>query len=130
MANVFSIMIFAFIGGSGRYLLGQAIPVTTGFPWMTLFINLVGSGGLAWLSHAKRLTATWPTALTVGLGVGGCGAFTTFSTFGVETVRLVVAHQWGIAATYVVVTLLGGVLCSAVGVGIARRWGTFRLEEQ
>lgn len=130
MTNVISIVIFAFIGGGSRYLLGQLVPSTMGFPWMTLLINLTGSGILAWLSHAKRLTATWPTALTVGLGVGGCGAFTTFSTFSVETVRLVMQHQWGIAIAYVAVTLIGGTLCSAIGVGIARRWSTFHLEEQ
>ncbi|MCF7523061.1 CrcB family protein [Levilactobacillus brevis] len=42
MAKGFSIMIFAFIGGSSRYLVGQAMPATTGFPWATLLINLVG----------------------------------------------------------------------------------------
>ncbi|TGD19783.1 fluoride efflux transporter FluC [Levilactobacillus suantsaiihabitans] len=128
--TIISIIFFAFIGGSSRYLLGQLVPVGTGFPWMTLVINLTGSGVLAWLSHAKRLTANWPTALTVGLGVGGCGAFTTFSTFGVETVRLITAQKWGLASGYVLATLLGGACCSAAGVWIARRWGTFRLEEQ
>lgn len=130
MAKGFSIMIFAFIGGSSRYLVGQAMSATTVFPWATLLINLVGCGVLAWLSHAKRLTAHWPEAVTIGLGVGGVGAFTTFSTFSVETVRLLNGQHWGIAAAYLSATLLGGLLCSWLGVWTARRWWTFRVEEE
>lgn len=130
MANVLAIILFAFIGGSSRFLVSQALPAVAGFPWATIVINLVGSGLLAWLSHAKRLTAKWPEALTVGLGVGGIGAFTTFSTFGVEAIRLVTHHLWGLALSYVLLTVVGGALCSAIGVGIARRWWTFRVEEE
>jgi len=130
MANVFAIIVFAFLGGSGRYLVGQALPAAAGFPWATILINLIGSGLLAWLSHAKRLTAQWPEAVTVGLGVGGVGAFTTFSTFSVDAVRLVSEQRWLAAISYVLITVVGGMLCSALGVWIARRWWTFRLEEK
>lgn len=130
MANEFAIIIFAFLGGSGRYLMGLALPAATGFPWATIIVNLLGSGILAWLSHAKRLTAKWPEALTVGLGVGGVGAFTTFSTFSVDAVRLGMQQQWELAGMYVLLTVLGGMACSALGVWIARRWWTFRVEEK
>jgi len=130
MANVFAIIVFAFIGGGSRYLVGQTLPAVAGFPWATILINLLGSGVLAWLSHAKRLTARWPEALTVGLGVGGVGAFTTFSTFSVEAVRLVLHQQWWLALSYVLLTVIGGALCSLLGVWIARRWWTFRVTEQ
>lgn len=130
MANEFAIIIFAFLGGSGRYLMGLALPAAAGFPWATIIVNLLGSGLLAWLSHAKRLTAQWPESLTVGLGVGGVGAFTTFSTFSVDAVRLVTQQQWGLAVTYVLLTVLGGMACSALGVWIARRWWTFRVVEK
>jgi len=74
VANYLSILIFAFIGGSGRYLIGQSLPATAGFPWATVVVNLLGCLVLAWLSHAKRVTAYWPSAVTVGLGIGGIGA--------------------------------------------------------
>ncbi|WP_125681510.1 fluoride efflux transporter FluC [Levilactobacillus yonginensis] len=129
MANIVSIAFFAFLGGSGRYLIGQGIPTPTGFPWATVLVNLIGSGGLAWLSHAKRVTAHWPSAITVGLGVGGVGAFTTFSTFSVDVVRLLQQQRWGLAAGYLAVTLVGGLLCSWLGLWSARKWGTFPVVE-
>ncbi|WP_367295543.1 CrcB family protein [Levilactobacillus yonginensis] len=130
MANIVSIALFAFLGGSGRYLIGQSLPPTSGFPWATVLVNLMGSGGLAWLSHAKRVTAHWPSAITVGLGVGGVGAFTTFSTFSVDVVRLLQQQQWGLAASYLALTLVGGLACSWFGLWSARKWGTFPVAER
>lgn len=130
VANYLSILIFAFIGGSGRYLIGQALPVSAGFPWATVIVNLLGCLVLAWLSHAKRVTAHWPNAVAEGLGIGGIGAFTTFSTFSVDTVRLITQHQWGLVGGYLGVTLVGGVLCSALGVWSARKWATFPVVEK
>ncbi|WP_125573528.1 fluoride efflux transporter FluC [Levilactobacillus huananensis] len=122
MANVLAILICGFLGGSLRYWLGEVIPTGTGFPWSLVLINLLGSGVLAWLSHAQRLTAKWPEALTIGLGVGGVGAFTTFSTFSVTTMTLLERQQWGLATVYLMVTVFGGLACSAFGVWCARRW--------
>lgn len=130
MANKLSILIFAFIGGSGRYWIGQSLPATMGFPWATVIVNLLGCFALAWLSHAKRLTVHWPSAVTVGMGIGGIGAFTTFSTFSVETVRMMTQQQWGAVGSYLAVTLIGGILCSALGVWSARKWATFPVIEK
>ena len=122
LAKIIAIIGFAFVGGGCRYWLGTILPVTAGFPWATVVVNLVGSGVLAWLSHAETLTDKWPNALSVGLGVGGLGAFTTFSTFSVDTVRLLQTQAWLTASVYVVVTLIGGLVLSGFGVWSARRW--------
>lgn len=129
MANVLAILICGFLGGSLRYWLGEVIPTGAGFPWSLVLINLLGSGLLAWLSHARRLTAKWPEALIVGLGVGGVGAFTTFSTFSLTTVNLLEKQQWGLATAYLAVTVLGGLACSMLGVWSARRWWGLPLVE-
>ncbi|MCT4487300.1 fluoride efflux transporter FluC [Levilactobacillus parabrevis] len=130
MANVFAIIVCAFIGGGSRYLLGVVLPVTAGFPWATVLVNLLGSGLLAWLSHAERVTARWPSAVSVGLGVGGLGAFTTFSTFSLDLERLLNHQAWGVAGLYVGITLIGGLLLSWLGVWSARRWWAFPVEEE
>lgn len=122
MAEIMAILGCAFVGGASRYWLGTVLPVTAGFPWATVAVNLIGSGVLAWLSHAETITIKWPNALTVGLGVGGLGAFTTFSTFTLDTVRLLQAQAWLSAGIYIVVTLIGGILLSGLGVWSARRW--------
>ena len=74
-------------------LAGKATPVQLG----TLTVNAVGSFGLGLLiaySAAQRgLSEEWRLALGVGL----CGALTTFSTFSVETIELARTHSWRLA---------------------------------
>ena len=71
-----------------------------GFPWGTLFINVTGStfiGFFATLSGTDgRLLVAPQTRLLVMTGI--CGGYTTFSTFSLETLRLVEDRQWGAAA--------------------------------
>jgi fluoride exporter len=73
------------IGAPARYTLDRVVQGRTGgaFPWGTLTVNLVGSVILGAL-----LGAGAPHGLQVLLGTGVCGALTTFSTLGYETVRL------------------------------------------
>ncbi|MFC6273973.1 fluoride efflux transporter FluC [Levilactobacillus tangyuanensis] len=130
MTTWFSIAGWAFIGGVLRYWLGLQLPTSPNFPWATIIVNLLGSGFLAWLSHAKKLTAGWPSALTVGLGVGGVGAFTTFSTFSVDSLKMLMTQQWGLAAMYMGLTVVGGFIMSGLGVWVARRWFTFPVVER
>ncbi|ELY56660.1 fluoride efflux transporter FluC [Natronolimnohabitans innermongolicus] len=53
------------------------------FPWPTLAVNVLGSFVFGLLTF---LGATASTLQLVGIGI--CGAFTTFSSFSVETVQL------------------------------------------
>jgi len=130
VAKIVVIVVCAFIGGGSRYLIGAVLPVTAGFPWATIVVNLLGSGLLAWLSHAETVTDKWPNALTVGLGVGGLGAFTTFSTFSLDTVRLLTQQDWLLAGAYLAATLIGGLGLSWLGFWSARRWFSFPVVEE
>jgi CrcB protein len=58
------------------------------FPWGTFAVNAVGSLVLGATAGAVAATGGHEWVLTL-LGTGFCGALTTFSTFGFETVRLV-----------------------------------------
>ena len=57
------------------------------FPWGTFSVNIVGSLILGIVAGAVSTGAAPGWALTL-VGTGFCGALTTFSTFGYETVRL------------------------------------------
>lgn len=79
----------AAIGAPLRYLVDVAISDRTKgvFPWGTFAINASGSFVLGFLT-GLGLYHAFPQTPRVVLGTGFCGAYTTFSTFTFETVRL------------------------------------------
>ncbi|MCU1452995.1 MAG: crcB, partial [Acidimicrobiales bacterium] len=101
------------LGALSRYGVGAAIGVRT-FPWATLAINLSGSFVLGALLTAG-VRRNWPEGVTVPLGVGFLGAFTTFSTFSYESITLVRTDRAGMAAAYVVASVAGGLAAAALG---------------
>src|SRR6266705_3827000 len=77
-------------GGVARYLLSIIIQSGPGFPWATLFVNVTGSFIIGFYSTLSgpdgRLFASARQRQVVMTGF--CGGYTTFSTFSLETVRL------------------------------------------
>lgn len=111
------------IGTLLRYVLGQWVSSRTArsgslFPWGTWIINLSGSlllGVLAGL-HARHSLPDWSWLM---LGTGFCGAYTTFSTFGYETVTLISKGHQIQAAVYVFTSALLGVTFAGFGIWLA-----------
>ena len=103
-------------GGAGavsRYGVGKLFPFTgSEFPTATVICNLSGSLLLALL--AGRFMQSHPQLVLV-LGTGFLGAWTTYSTFSLEMIRLAESGQVGRAGLYVGLTLVGGALLSALG---------------
>ncbi len=58
-----------------------------GFPWGTLVVNVLGCFALGWLVHVAKYTDTISPSVMLSLGTGFLGSFTTYSTFGVETIQ-------------------------------------------
>lgn len=82
------------------------------FPWGTLFVNVAGSafiGFFATLTGADGRVLVSPEARAFVMA-GLCGGFTTFSTFSIETLRLVQDRQWMHASMNVSASVL---LCLA-----------------
>lgn len=101
------------MGAVLRFYISESMP-DAGFPWATLSVNLVGSlllGAVAAATLSNALSE--PQALL--LGVGLLGAFTTMSTFSVETITLVETGQWRLAGAYVVVSAVIGPVLAWVG---------------
>jgi fluoride exporter len=110
------------LGVAARYGVGQAIPTAAGaFPWATFWINISGSFvlGMFMVIVFERLGPT--RYLRQFFGTGFIGAFTTFSTFSVETDLLIKDDHVGTAAAYVVSTLVVGLLCAWVGINLGRQ---------
>ena len=119
--NIIAVGAGSFIGGIARYLVSLAMKrISKGFPWATLFVNLLGclTIGLLWgfLSRNASESTSWGLFLTVGL----CGGFTTFSTFSKEALTMLQTGQiWGFAI-YIAISILAGIALVALGYYIVR----------
>lgn len=69
------------------------------FPWGTMAINIIGSAAMG-IAAALLLDRAGPGRATLFLMTGVLGGFTTFSTFSLETIRLIEAEALGKAAFY------------------------------
>ncbi|HET6231473.1 MAG TPA: fluoride efflux transporter CrcB [Longimicrobiaceae bacterium] len=110
------------LGAVVRFALGSWVlhHAGDGFPWPTLLINVTGSLLLGWLLRTFPAADAAPVARAL-LAVGFCGAYTTFSTFGYETLTLLEARSYAAAAGYVASSVLLGLAAVATGAWLAAR---------
>jgi CrcB protein len=108
------------VGAPLRYLVDIAITERAkgAFPWATFVINVTGSFLLGLLT-GLGLHHGLPKTARVVLGVGFCGAYTTFSTFTFETVRLFGEGSTVAGVKNAAGTLLIGALAAAAGLAVA-----------
>ncbi|MCR6631235.1 MAG: fluoride efflux transporter CrcB [Magnetospirillum sp.] len=107
MTTTFTSVLWVALGGAlgsvARYLsmvlFGQWLGM--GFPWGTLFVNILGSAVMGVLAELGALAWQPSQDLKVFLTVGILGGFTTFSTFSLDVAVLVERHSWAVAALYV-----------------------------
>ena len=100
------------IGASLRYLVQQWV-VKKGINsyWATALVNIVGSFMLGITSEIAMLSSTVLAFFTVGI----LGAFTTFSTFAFDSLKLIEAKNYKIASLFILVNLVGGIIGFAIG---------------
>ncbi|EUJ30188.1 fluoride efflux transporter CrcB [Listeria cornellensis] len=110
--DVISIAIGAFFGANARYWLSTWIKrrVKWDFPIATLIINLSGAFVLGFVVQLQ-LSFDWNLLLTTGF----LGAFTTFSTFKLESVQLSAERKWEKVILYQVVTYSVGLALVIAG---------------
>ncbi|HET7490029.1 MAG TPA: fluoride efflux transporter CrcB [Acidimicrobiales bacterium] len=108
------------VGAPARFLVDGWVADRVGgaFPWGTLVVNVAGSLVLGVVTGLV-LYHGFPATTRVVAGTGFCGAFTTFSTFAYETVRLAEEGETRPAAVNVAVTLCSGLAAAAAGLALA-----------
>jgi CrcB protein len=91
-----------------------------GFPWGTLAVNVMGSlaMGVLYVLFMERMNVT--PELRAGLLIGLLGAFTTFSTFSLETLNLIEGAELFKAGLNILLSVSACVLATWLGVVIAR----------
>jgi CrcB protein len=108
------------IGAPARYLVDGFVQDRTvgDLPWGTFVINVTGSLLLGLITGAALYHA-FPSTPKIWLGTGFCGAYTTFSTFTFETIRLLEEGEVANAFRYAAGSLLAGAAAAALGLAVA-----------
>ncbi len=110
------LLIVAFGGSIGsvmRYLLSgfaQDLSGSFAFPFGTMAVNLTGCFVIGVLSYFADARGVLNTEIRILLFAGLMGGFTTFSTFGNETINLIRDRQLVFAAANVCISVIGGLL--------------------
>jgi CrcB protein len=104
------------LGAAARWAVAEALPHEDGqLPWATLLTNIVGCVliGVLMVLVVER----WPGRPLVRpfVGTGILGGFTTFSTYAVDTRTLVATGHAAEAITYLLGTLVAGLLAVVLG---------------
>lgn len=117
MQHVLLIALGGSLGAVARYGLATWIYGQTGtsFPWGTLIINVTGSFAIGFLAELFETTLTpaeWRSFLTIGF----LGAYTTFSTFSLESFNLFRGGELRLAAVNILLSVIAGLIAVVLGI--------------
>lgn len=91
------------------------------YPWGTLTVNVVGSALMGFLGVWLAAKFHMPLEYRVALLTGFLGAFTTMSTFSIDSLNLIERHSWIIGGMYVFGTLAACLAAARGGMLLAER---------
>lgn len=122
MTTVVLIAIGGAFGAVARYAVDGWVSEATraSFPWGTLAVNASGSLALGLLYALAIERAALPAELRGPLGIGFIGAYTTFSTFMLESLRLMEDGSYALAAANLAGSLAIGMVAVIAGVALGR----------
>ncbi|MCK4502846.1 MAG: fluoride efflux transporter CrcB [Desulfuromonadales bacterium] len=123
MMQLLYIGLFGAFGCVSRYLMSGWVYTAAGnaLPYGTLVVNLVGSFLLGVIMEASQHSTLLSPELRIGITVGFMGGFTTFSTFSLETVRLLEEGSFGSAGANILLNVMVCIFAAALGIFVARQ---------
>lgn len=122
--RLFLIAVFGAVGTLARYGLQGVVQlrVLGVFPYGTLLVNLSGCFFLGLVGqfalNRMAISPDWRVAITVGF----FGGYTTFSSFGWETAKMLEDGEWLRASAYIGASVIFGLLLSVAGIRLANRF--------
>ena len=120
------ILLIALFGAAGtlaRYGLQGLVQIKMGstFPYGTLVVNLTGCFLLGLIGQFTLNRIIVPPEWRMAIAIGFFGGYTTFSSFGWETAKMLEAGEWLWASTYVAASVVLGLFLSVAGIRLANR---------
>jgi CrcB protein len=114
------VVLGAVVGAPLRYLVDRTVQAKhdSVFPWGTFTVNIAGSFVLGVLITGSAAHAV-PGTVNALVGTGLCGALTTYSTFGYETVRLLEDRVRAYAVLNVAASIVAGLGAAFCGAAVA-----------
>ena len=121
--KLFLVALFGAMGTLARYGLQGVVQIRMGsmFPYGTLLINLTGCFLLGLIGQLTLNRMLVSSDVRVAIAVGFFGGYTTFSSFGWETAKMLEDGEWGRAAAYVGASVFAGLLLSVTGIHLANK---------
>jgi CrcB protein len=122
LLNVFIVGIGGFIGSALRYLVSgwaQQLSKSLDFPYGTLTVNLIGCFVIGFLGQLAEVRGIFASETRLLVFIGLLGGFTTFSSFGNDTLNLARSGQMFNALTNVAVNVIFGLLLVWLGRTVA-----------
>lgn len=94
-----------------------------GFPLATFLTNILACLVLGFVAGLVAQRVSLHPALRLGITVGFCGGFSTFSTFSAESVGLLEGGKWMVMGVYVGASVTLCFLGLWLGQWLSRQWG-------
>lgn len=117
-------LLIALGGGAGavlRYTMqGLVQPRASVFPFGTLIVNITGCLAIGFLMALFTGPYLIREEYRLGIITGVLGGYTTFSSFGWETMQLLEQRQWGMALLYVGLSVIVGLLATFAGIRLSQ----------
>jgi len=123
VSNLIAIALGGAVGAVFRYWVSGGVYglLGRGFPYGTLAVNVLGSLAMGFLYVVLLDRVTVSVELRAALLIGLLGAFTTFSTFSIETLNLVEQADYTKAFLNMIVSVTACVLATWLGVVAGRQ---------
>jgi fluoride exporter len=118
------ITLFGALGTLARYGLQGVVQIRAGgtFPYGTLLVNLSGCFLIGLIGQVTLNRMIIPPDWRVAIAFGFFGGYTTFSSFGWETAKMLEDGEWLSATGYVAASVVAGLLLSVAGIRLANRF--------
>ena len=125
MKNIFYIFLGGGFGSILRFAISKLFMADkSSFPWSTLIANFIGCFIIGIILGLFINNNKQYSDLYVFLSIGFCGGLTTFSTFSVEGLTFLKNGELLMFVTYILISILGGLLLATLGYYVFQLWNS------